>query len=453
MPVGSGPPDVPICRCGGGTALRYDVDPLITAITVTDPMKITESLHIWRIRQIARTIWFRATFYALLSVAGALIALAAGPLIPGSVATRIGANAVGGILEILASSMLIVATFSLSTVISAYAAASSATTPRATELLMQDSTAQNALSTFVGAFLFSLVGIIGLRSGFYGEKGHIVLFALTIVVVIVIVVTFLRWVGVLSNFGRVQDAIERTARAATAAVNATVDKPCLGGRPAADAPEFENEILLDRLGYVRFIDVAALQKIADELQGEILVRAPPGAFLGGNRPIVQTSFAVDDDLREEIASAFDIGDRRSFDQDPMYGVSALAEIGIKALSPGINDPETASRVIDRLVRVLGIWCRTERLTEPEYDRVYVPVLDTHDLFAVAFSQLALYGARDLRVGIRLQEAFRSLASGSARNCHAIAKQHSKRALEIARKALDVEVDYELLEKSSIAATP
>jgi len=428
--------------------LRYDVRSRRPADTELQWMKITDSLQIWQVRQIARQIWFRATFFAFLSVASALIALAAGSLIPDEIAARVGADAVGGILEILASSMLIVATFSLGTVISAYAAASSATTPRATELLMQDSTAQNALSTFVGAFLFALVGIIGLRSGVYGTNGHIVLFALTIVVVIVIVATFLRWVGVLSNFGRVQDAIERTAEAATEAVNAVVEKPCLGGRPAGEAPDFENEITSDKLGYVRFIDASALQKIAEEADGEIVVSAPPGAFLGGNRPIVRTSFVSDDALRKKIAGAFDIGDHRSFDQDPMYGISALAEIGIKALSPGINDPETASRVIDRLVRVLAIWCRRSDDRDPEHDRLYVPAVDTEDLFAVAFSQIALYGASDLRVGIRLQEAFRSLSKGERRDCSAIAKKHGERALELARKRLDLESDYELLAKSS-----
>lgn len=75
---------------------------------------------------------------------------------------------------------------------------------------MQDPAAQHALSTFIDGFLFALVGIIGLSAGIYGEDGHIVLFLITIVMVTAIVVTFLRWVDVLSNFGRVPDAIDRT---------------------------------------------------------------------------------------------------------------------------------------------------------------------------------------------------------------------------------------------------
>ena len=87
-------------------------------------------------------------------------------------------------------------------------------------------------------------------------------------------------------------------------------------------------------------------------------------------------------------------------------------------------------------------------SEPEHDRLYVPEIDSEDLIAVAFSQIALYGAGDLRVGIRLQEAFRSLSLGERDGCSEIVRRHAKRALELARKRLDLESDYELLAESS-----
>ena len=47
----------------------------------------------------------------------------------------------------LANGMLLVATFSLSTMIMAYSFASNSTTPRVTELLLEDASAQNAADT------------------------------------------------------------------------------------------------------------------------------------------------------------------------------------------------------------------------------------------------------------------------------------------------------------------
>lgn len=404
-------------------------------------MNPNKSRWTWWLVKLSRRIWFRALFFALMSVVGALLAVALGPLIPQGFAAQFGADAVANILEILASSLLIVATFSLSTAISAYAAASSDTTPRVTELLLQDPTAQNALSTFVGGFLFSLVGIIGLSAGIYGEDGHLVLFGLTLLMVLIIVVTFLRWVEVLSNFGRVPDAIDRTAEAAADAVSGWAARPYLGGRAADDAPDATFEVYAGRMGYVRHIDIAALQDLAREADGEIVVSAPPGAFLDDAHPIARTTFEPDDAVRQSIREAYDVADNRTFDQDPKYGISALAEIGIKALSPAVNDPVTAIRVIDRLVRVLTQWCNAERDSKPHYDRVYVPALEADELFAVAFAQLALYGAKDARVGVRLQQAFSSLSRVADRESVAAARTQAARALGHAKAALVLDEEF------------
>lgn len=415
-------------------------------------MRITKSKWTWWLLQLSRRIWFRATSFALMSVASALIAVVFSALIPSGAAGFVGADAVSNILQILASSMLIVATFSLSTAISAYAAASSSTTPRVTELLMQDPTAQNALSTFVGGFLFALVGIIGLSSGIYGEDGHIVLFALTIVMVVVIVMTFLRWVDVLSRFGRVPDAIERTGKAAADAVAGWVENPHLGGLPADRAPRARSTVAHERMGYIRHIDMAALQEVAERVDGEIVVVAAPGDFLDDRRPIVETTTELDEETRNAVRAAFDVGDNRTFDQDPEYGLSALAEIGIKALSPAVNDPVTAIRVLDRLVRVLTAWGNRSRGAESRYDRVYVPPLEADQLFAVAFSQLAQYAAQDARVGVRLQEACRSLSRVSDRASAEAARHQGARALRLAKEALALEEDYDRVREANRSIT-
>jgi hypothetical protein len=62
------------------------------------------------------------------------------PYIPARLPTRIGADAVDNILGIIASRMLAVTTFSLDIMVSAYSAATSSVTPRATKLVMEDST-------------------------------------------------------------------------------------------------------------------------------------------------------------------------------------------------------------------------------------------------------------------------------------------------------------------------
>lgn len=102
----------------------------------------------WLLRQLKRRLWFRASLLSVLAVATALAAILLEPFIPRDLSARIGAQAVDDILNILASSLLAVTIFSLSTAVSAYSAATSSVSPRATKLLIEDVTTQNVLATF-----------------------------------------------------------------------------------------------------------------------------------------------------------------------------------------------------------------------------------------------------------------------------------------------------------------
>ncbi len=98
---------------------------------------------------LAKKIWPKVSAYALLGVLSALVAVIFKSYIPEELSKIVGSETAGNILTILASSMLAVTTFSLSTMVSAYGAATSNVTPRATRLITEDKTTQNALSTFL----------------------------------------------------------------------------------------------------------------------------------------------------------------------------------------------------------------------------------------------------------------------------------------------------------------
>jgi len=77
----------------------------------------------WLVRRVARKIWFRA---ALISAASVVVAAFAGIVaraVPYHFTGDIGQDAVGTLLEIIASSMLAVTTFSLTAMVSAYSSA------------------------------------------------------------------------------------------------------------------------------------------------------------------------------------------------------------------------------------------------------------------------------------------------------------------------------------------
>ncbi|AMM18445.1 hypothetical protein AX768_29710 (plasmid) [Burkholderia sp. PAMC 28687] len=410
----------------------------------------------WTLRRLAKRLWFRASLFSILGVLTALLALAIKQYIPGGLSAKIGSDAVDNILGIIASSMLAVTTFSLSTMVSAYGSATSNVTPRATPLLVEDSTTQNALATFVGSFLFSLVGIIALSTGAYGEQGRVVMFTVTIGVIALIVYTLLRWIDHLARLGRLGETTDRVEHAATLALRDRLKNPNLGGESmaaSAPIPSSARLIFTSDIGYVQHLDMPSLASLtkADAnlaVQPAIYVFAVPGTFVEPSKPVAATT-NVDESNDATIAKAFTIGVRRSFDQDPRFGISVLTEIASRALSPAVNDPGTAIDVLGRGVRLLSIVAGFDEAAADREDRckrVYVPDINIDDLFDDFFTPIARDGASLIEVGIRLQKALASLARVDDPRFNRAAKHHARLALKRAEHALPISDDKDQIQQ-------
>ncbi len=402
-------------------------------------------LH-WQLIKFVRKIWVKVALFALLGIVTALISIYAKQFIPWEVPGAIGSKAVDGILNILASSMLAVTTFSLSIMVTAYSSAASNVTPRATRLLMEDPTTHNVLGTFIGSFLYSLVGIVALSTGAYGDGGRVLLFVTTIGIILLIVVTMLRWIEHLSHLGRVSETTDRVEQATYKAIKTRAENPYLGAMPLKNKnqiPENAVKVSSVKVGYVQHIDMQALEEFAVKTESKIYILAIPGKFVYLKSEIVLISQSVSADQEDDIRSCFSISDQRTYDQDLRFGFCVLAEIASKALSPALNDPGTAIDVIGRAVRLFGSWIEiTGKLDDykPKYKNVLVSPLKIIDMFNDVFSPIARDGKSIFEVQIRLQKAFLALAEMGDREFKDSAKYLSERALQLSKSALLIEAD-------------
>jgi len=403
----------------------------------------------WILRKICSRLWIRASLYGIIAAITALSAIYLKQFIPADLSQRIGADAVDGILNIMAASMLSVTIFSLSTMVSAYGAATNNVTPRATKLLIEDKISQTALSTFIGAFIFSIVGIIALKTGAYGESGRLILFIVTVAVVIMVVMTLLRWIEYLSNLGRVNQTIKLVEQTAATALEWRLRNPYLGGQTATDLPSGSVPVYAGRVGYVQHIDMKHLSDRADSHNLHIHVQALPGKFLDAHYPLVYVSGTTDENILADIGKAFIIDDERSFTQDPRYGIAVLCEVGTRGLSAAINDTGTPIFIIGSAVRVLSLWAKREEIRgrdyTVDYPRVFVPALKLDDLFDDFFPAMSRDSAGIVEVHIRLQKAYAAFIRTGDSELTQVALQHSASSYARAKAALSLEADIKRLE--------
>ncbi|ABS64889.1 conserved hypothetical protein [Parvibaculum lavamentivorans DS-1] len=418
----------------------------------------------WILLGLTRKLWLRASLFALLGVATALLSTGAEWLIPWDLPGKIGSDAVDQILNILASSMLAVTTFSLTIMVTAYSAATSDVTPRATKLLRQDTTTQNVLATFIGSFLYSLVGIIALNTELYGERGRVMLFVVTLGVIVIIVVTLLRWIQHLASLGRVDETSSRIEEAAFATMDKRARDPFMGGRPLRNGqesvPGAAVPIYAPDTGYIQHIDMQALSAAAGKFDVDIYLGALPGAFVDPARPLVWIVRPEEKGEGEEkgwdeekfsalVCAACAIGGLRTFDADPRFGLVVLAEIASRALSPGVNDPGTAIDIIGRLLRLLLRWMKADGdagSEKPVCPRIWVPPLKLEDLFDDAFAPIARDGASIVEVQVKLQKTLLTLAQLGDAAWKECALHHARMALQRAEDGLLLEEEKIRLRK-------
>lgn len=399
-----------------------------------------------RLREQLRKMWVRVILYSLAGVVLAALAPFVGPWLPYIPKIDLASGSVGSLLNIIASSMLAVTTFSMSIIVGAYGSATSNATPRATRLLEEDHTAQTAVSIFIGSFLFSIVGIIGLSAGFYPDKARILLFVATLGDIVLIAWALIRWVNHLNEFGRMSDIITRIEEAAKPSARKYRDRPALGAIPQKDAlPDGLPMVASEEAGYVRYIDIEDLQAIAKRCGIKVEILRMPGKYVHQNEALLRLTGPVAEDEINALRRAFSLGESRSFDQDLTYGMTVLSEVASKALSPGINDPGTAIEVLRAGTRVLELLHqRRDSKDEVTCNLVFGAPLDVVKVYSVFFAPIARDGAGILEVQETLQDCLAAVARFGDR---VAAEKEARRARERSAEAFTQEWEREALDQA------
>jgi uncharacterized membrane protein len=173
---------------------------------------------------------------------------------------------------------------------------------------------------------------------------------------------------------------------------------------------------LPKSGYVQTIEYETLVKLAHDHDVILTLRFRGGSHLlaGGHHILAFPQERASEELAEKIAGAVVLGGDSTPTQDLEFSVRQMVEVGLRALSPGINDPYTAVAVIDRLAASLALVMRRDM--EPALYRdeegvvrlVTRPVTFT-GLVDRAFNELRQAASNTPAVLIHLLDALAELA--------------------------------------------
>ena len=403
------------------------------------------------IQRLYRKLWLRVTFYALASLIAAAMGSFADLYFADRLSGLIKLGAVMPVLTILASSMLAVSTFSLNVMVSAHRAAAATATPRVHRLLLEDTTTQAVLATFVGAFVFALASIVLFQAGVYSDSAAIVVMGVTVVVVVLVIVAILRWIEHLSTLGSLDDSLREVVKITDRGLQRFARQPAFGAvsmTPDTILPSSVQAVPALESGYVQLLDVGGLQECLDG-NGVVYVLRRPGKHVLKGQPLAYVSGEVSEGVIDQLARKFIVGDRRSFEQDPIFGLHVMSEIASKALSPGVNDAGTAIETIAGLEELLWDYANAKEPEDVAFAQVFVDVPEDDALFEAAFAAMARDGAGQIEVSVKLRKALQGLAQVEDAQFAEAARKLASLAQDYAEAALPLQAEKEHLKSIEV----
>ncbi len=399
------------------------------------------------LRYLLRKLWVRVVLMGAMSLVALAGTQVVEPFVPEQMAKSLPGSAADRLLNIIANAMLAVTTFSLTVMVSVYRSSASQWTPRVHQLIMRDKVTQNTLAAFVGAYVYALVAIVMRETGIYVDDRAWVLFWLTVLVLVFVVWSLIRWVLHLQTLGSLVDTTRQVEDITRAQFEERLSTPCLGACPwDGTLPEDAQQLRADQTGYVQHIYPDALQDLAEKHDVALYLTRNVGSFVFLNEPLLWVCGDVEDmdELAEAVQQLVVLGDVRTYDQDPRFGLLVMSEIGSKALSPGVNDPGTAIDVLNRSARILSLYKDESTGDDPLHRNLHARPLDARDLIMDAFSGIARDGADDVIVQQRLQRCLSALMDHPDSELSAVSRDFARDCLNRALEAMDWPADRDAL---------
>jgi uncharacterized membrane protein len=406
-------------------------------------------------QNVSRGFWFYPGVVALafVGLAAGLVALDRGFGTDGIAIVFDGdASAARSILSTTAGSLITVAGLAFSITVVTSQLVSSQFTPRAIRSFLGDRISQLLAGAFVGIFAYCLLVLRSLRDENESSTGFVPSLAVSVGILLGLVglVLLLAFIHRITQLIKVENIAARIACEALASIESLYPEPY--GEPAPEDRELvarweqESEptvIRPERPGYVQSI---ALDKLQDVLGGPACVHvvARPGDYVTETSPLARVWPAeeADDGPAKRLRRLFSVQSERDVADDAGFGVRQLADIALRAISPGVNDPTTAVTCIGYLQAIVerlagrGFPTGARRLADS--GTVIVTAGPSFDAFVrEAFTEIGRYASSNARVAASLLDALAAVGR-AARTAGAHERLGSilETAEEIAEPALD-----------------
>ena len=323
------------------------------------------------------------------------------------------------IVSTVAGAIISLTVFSFSMVMIVLNQAASQMSNRVLSSMIENRFQQIILGFYIGTIVYALFLLSTIRdisSGIYVPALSIYLLIFLTVIDIFLFIYFLDYVTQTVKYEtvihRVQDHTMKS-----------MEKNFIQKESAEFLPSDKSFTALkaEESGYFQEINERKLMSIAEEYNLVIQFLFAPSSFLLRGSSIARIYGNMEEGLCKKIFSEIDFYNGQPIDVNPEYGFNQLAEVAIKALSPGINDPATAVLALHSLADLFSFRLYNHPPTvitdDKECSRVYIPHSTFTELFEKCINPIWNYGKEDQYIQAALLDMMAQLKESDTRKLY------------------------------------
>jgi uncharacterized membrane protein len=330
--------------------------------------------------------------------------------------TTMSAAAAMAICGAVASGMIALTGIVFSLVFVMVQFGSSAYSPRLVTWVSRDPIISHALGIFNATFLYSLVMLGWIDRN---NSGKVPMISSWLVFVLLLT-SMAVFIVLIDRIGRLQVSrmlIFTGNHGRKAVEQLYAANNLLSARN--NGPDYHTMAVTQILAYagppqvIQSVRVRAFGTLAAESGAVIEVAAAIGDSLLDQAPLLWVYGGAGKISEKALRQQIEIGDERTFEQDPKYAIRLIVDVAIKALSPAINDPTTAVQALDQIEDLLLRLGRSRLNIGEYYDsggvlRVVVPFPTWEDFLRLALDEIRYCGANSVQVTRRMNSLIRTL---------------------------------------------